>query len=80
MNNSKRLLAAAIHKKINIYEIANPSNTPVRGHNCFQEYPTDYARLRFWKGILIMFRLSVSISMESGLLLAAKMEQSKSGT
>jgi hypothetical protein len=27
---SKRLLAAAIHKKINVYDIASASSTPVR--------------------------------------------------
>lgn len=27
---SKRLLAAAIHKKVNIYEVASTANEPVR--------------------------------------------------
>lgn len=80
MNISKRLLAAAIHKKINIYEIANPSNAPVRGYNFFQECSTDYTRYPFWKDTPITFRPSVSILTENGLLLAAKMERSKFGT
>lgn len=34
--SSKRLLAAAIHKKVYIYEIASASSTPVRIPDCLR--------------------------------------------
>jgi len=40
---SKRLLAAAIHKKVNIYEIASSSSTPVIGSSIFF-HPISQAR------------------------------------